>query len=69
MDQIIDGAESAQKDDRTLGQAARIPGVTPAAVSALMVYLRSSRGAAEARKMTREQENKEFPGPGSGGDS
>ena len=29
---------------RTLGQASRIPGVTPAAVSALMIYLRSGRG-------------------------
>jgi len=34
----------SQVRPRTLGQASRIPGVTPAAVSALMIYLRSRRG-------------------------
>ena len=37
----------------TLGQAARIPGVTPAAISILAVHVRSAherRGGAEARR-------------------
>jgi tRNA uridine 5-carboxymethylaminomethyl modification enzyme len=45
----------AEVRPRNLGQASRIPGVTPAAVSALMVYLRGAKGNKEkAREEKRE---------------
>jgi tRNA uridine 5-carboxymethylaminomethyl modification enzyme len=37
---------------RSLGQAARIPGVTPAAVSLLLIHLRGSRASARAARAT-----------------
>jgi len=37
---------------RNLGQASRIPGVTPAAVSALMVYLKSTRAGSSVQSST-----------------
>jgi len=42
----------------TLGQASRIPGVTPAAVSALMIYIRNSGGASKTRNGRHESEEK-----------
>jgi tRNA uridine 5-carboxymethylaminomethyl modification enzyme len=47
-------AEVREKFERvrpaTVGQAARIPGVTPAAVSLLLVYLKKHRGASERKR-------------------
>jgi len=40
----------ARVQPRSLGQAARIPGVTPAAVSLLLIHLRGSRAATRAAR-------------------
>jgi tRNA uridine 5-carboxymethylaminomethyl modification enzyme len=39
----------AQHKPETLGQAARISGVTPAAISLLLVYLKRMQGRAERK--------------------
>jgi tRNA uridine 5-carboxymethylaminomethyl modification enzyme len=54
----------ARVQPRSLGQAARIPGVTPAAVSLLLIHLRGhgGRGAAPARRAPPSDSGKESDG-------